>query len=258
MSTALVTGASGGLGEQFAWLLAADHHNLVLVARSKEKLEILAQKLSEKYKITTTVLAYDLSESTTIQSLTAELRERNITIDILINNAGFGAYGKFHQTTYDHEKQLIDVNIGALTELTKALLPGMVKRESGKILNVASTAAFAPGPLMAVYYASKAYVMNLSIALSEELRGTGVTITCLCPGPTKTGFEVSAGLQGSRLFKSALMDAGTVARIGYQAMWEEKPLVIAGLRNKLSAFGTRIVPRWLAARVAQAVQSPIA
>ncbi len=258
MSTALVTGASGGLGEQFAWLLAADHHDLVLVARSKEKLEILAQKLSEKYKVSATVLAHDLSREDSVRLLVSELEEKNIAIDILINNAGFGAYGKFHETTYDHEKQLIDVNIGALTELTKALLPSMVKSGSGRILNVASTAAFQPGPLMAVYYASKSYVMNLSIALSEELRGTGVTVTCLCPGPTKTGFEVSAGLQGSRLFKSALMDAGTVARIGYQAMLRGKPLVIAGFRNKLSAFGTRIVPRWLTARVAMAVQSPIA
>ena len=189
MSTSLITGASGGLGEKFAWLLAADHHDLVLVARSKEKLELLAKQLSSKYSIRVTVLIHDLSQKDAVGSLVKEMKEKSLNIDILINNAGFGAYGKFHETTYDHEKQLIEVNIQALTELTKGLLPNMVKRGSGKVLNVASTAAFASGPLMAVYYASKAYVMSLSIALNEELKGTGVTVTCLCPGPTKTGFE---------------------------------------------------------------------
>jgi short-subunit dehydrogenase len=258
MSTALITGASGGLGEQFAWLLAADHHHVVLVARSKEKMETLAKELSSKYGIRTTVLAHDLSQKDAVESLIKELQDRSLTIDILINNAGFGAYGKFHETGFEHEKQLLQVNIEALTELTKALLPDMVKRKSGKVLNVASTAAFASGPLMAVYYASKAYVLSLSIALNEELKGTGVTVTCLCPGPTKTGFETGAGMQGSRLFKSALMDAKTVSAIGYRAMLHGKPLVVAGLRNKISAFGTRLVPRWLAAKIARAVQAPIA
>lgn len=258
MPTSLITGASGGLGEKFAWLLAADHHDLVLVARSKEKLETLAKELSSTYGIRTTVLAYDLSQKDAIGSLLKEVKEKNLTIDILINNAGFGAYGKFYETTYDHEKQLIDVNISALTELTKALLPDMVKRGSGKVLNVASTAAFASGPLMAVYYASKAYVMSLSIALNEELKGTGVTVTCLCPGPTKTGFEAGAGMQKSRLFKSGLMDAMTVATMGYRAMLKGKPLIVSGLRNKISAFATRLVPRTLAAKIAKAVQSPVA
>jgi len=257
MRTALITGASGGLGEKFAWLLASDHHDLVLVARSKEKLELLAKELSLKYSIRTTALTYDLSQKDAVGSLLQELSEKNLQIDILINNAGFGAYGKFHETTYDHEKQLLTVNIEALTELTKMLLPDMVKRGSGKILNVASTAAFAAGPLMAVYYASKAYVMNLSIALNEELKGTGVSVTCLCPGPTKTGFEAGAGMQNSRLFKSALMDAATVATIGYRAMLKGKPLVVSGIRNKISTFGTRLVPRSLAAKIAKAVQSPM-
>ncbi len=258
MSTALITGASGGLGEKFAWLLAADKHDVVLVARSKEKLEALAKELSSKYGIRATVLAHDLSQKDAVGSLLKEVKEKNIIVDILINNAGFGAYGKFHETTYDHEKQLLDVNILAFTELTKMILPDMVKRGSGKVLNVASTAAFASGPLMAVYYASKAYVMSLSIALNEELKGTGVTVTCLCPGPTKTGFETGAGMQGSRLFKSSLMDAMTVSEIGYRAMLKGKPLVVAGFRNKLSVFGTRLVPRFLAAKIAKAVQSPIA
>lgn len=258
MPTSLITGASGGLGEKFAWLLAADHHDVILVARNKEKLEMLAKELTSKYGIRATVLVHDLSQKDAIGLLVKELKEKNLTVDILINNAGFGAYGKFFETTYDHEKQLIEVNIQALTELTKALLPDMVKRGSGKVLNVASTAAFAAGPLMAVYYASKAYVMNFSIALNEELKGTGVTVTCLCPGPTKTGFETGAGMQASRLFKSTLMDATTVANIGYRAMLKGKAFVVSGLRNKISAFATRLVPRTLAAKIAKAVQSPIA
>ena len=257
MSTALITGASGGLGEKFAWLLAADHHDLVLVARSKDKLESLASELSKKFAIHTTVLAHDLAADNAVKALLTELQEKHITVDILINNAGFGSYGPFHKTPWDHEKQLLRVNMEALTELTKALLPGMVQRKNGKVLNIASTAAFTPGPLMAVYYASKAYVMNLSIALHEELRGSGVTVTCLCPGPTKTGFEIGAGMQRSRLFKMKLMDAGEVAAMGYWAMKIGKPLIVSGLRNKLGVFGTRLVPRIVAAKIAKAVQSPL-
>lgn len=257
MSTALITGASGGLGEKFAWLLAADHHDLILVARSKDKLENLASELSKKFAIRTTVLAHDLAEESAVKALIAELLEKNITVDILVNNAGFGSYGRFHETPWEHEKQLLRVNMEALTELTKALLPGMVQRKNGQVLNIASTAAFTPGPLMAVYYASKAYIMNLSIALHEELRGTGVTVTCLCPGPTKIGFEIGAKMQRSRLFKMKLMDAGEVAEMGYRAMKSGKPLIVSGLRNKLGVFATRLLPRIVTAKIAKAVQPPL-
>ena len=256
METALITGASGGLGEEFARLCAADGMNLVLVARSEEKLETLGKELQGKHGIRVTVLPHDLSLPDAIEQLTAELKNKNIEPDILINNAGFGAYGLFHETSYEQEKSLIAVNIAALTELTKILVPAMVKRGSGKILNIASTAAFQPGPLMAVYFASKAYVMNLSLALSEELRGTGVTVSCLCPGPTKTGFETNANMGSSRLFRLGSMDAVTVARIGYDEMKHGRPLVVAGLRNKIGAFATRLIPRLLAAKIARSVQAP--
>lgn len=256
MQTALITGASGGLGEEFAQLCAADGNDLVLVARSKEKLEILGKELATKHNIRFTVLPHDLSLPDAVQKLTEELKSGNIEPDILINNAGFGAYGLFHETSYAQEKNLIAVNIAALTELTKCILPAMVKRGSGCVLNIASTAAFQPGPLMAVYYASKAYVMNFSLALSEELKGTGVTVTCLCPGPTKTGFETNANLGNSRLFRLGSMNANTVAKIGYDAMNCGKSLVVAGLRNKIGAFMTRFIPRMLAAKIARTVQAP--
>lgn len=255
MDTALITGASGGLGEEFARLCAADGNNLVLVARSGGKLEELGKELEEKNRVRVTVLPFDLSLPDAVKKLTDELRNRNIEPTVLINNAGFGAYGLFHETAYEQEKSLIAVNIAALTELTKCLLPAMVKRRNGKILNIASTAAFQPGPLMAVYFASKAYVMNLSLALSEELRSTGITVTCLCPGPTKTGFETNAHMGNSRLFRLGSMDAATVAKVGYDAMKQGTPLAIAGLRNKIGAFMTRLIPRMLAAKIARSVQA---
>lgn len=256
MAVTLITGASGGLGEEFARLAAADGNDLVLVARSKEKLETLGEELEAKHTIRVTVLPHDLSTPDAVETLIAELKEKNIEPDILINNAGFGAYGLFHETSYEQEKNLIAVNVAALTELTKRVVPSMVKRGSGKILNIASTAAFQPGPLMAVYYASKAYVMHFSLALSEELKDTGVTVTCLCPGPTKTGFEANANLGNSRLFRLGSMDAATVATIGYSAMKSGRPLIVAGRRNKIGAFMTRFIPRMLAAKIAKSVQSP--
>ncbi len=255
MNSTLITGASGGLGEEFARLCAADGDDLVLVARSRGKLEELGKELEEKHRVRVTVLPSDLSLHDAVKKLTEELKNRNIEPTVLINNAGFGAYGLFHETAYEQEKSLIAVNIAALTELTKCLLPAMVKRKSGKILNIASTAAFQPGPLMAVYFASKAYVMNLSLALSEELRETGVTVTCLCPGPTKTGFEANANMGNSRLFRLGSMDATQVAQIGYNAMKRGKPLVVAGIRNKIGAFMTRFIPRMLAAKIARSVQA---
>ena len=255
--TALITGASGGLGEEFAKLFAADGVDLVLIARSKEKLEKLAADLHAKHGITATAIPCDLSLPDAAKNLVEELKRREITVNTLVNNAGFGAYGLFAETEYAHEKDLLQVNIIALTSLTKLLLPQMIQNKSGKILNIASTAAFQPGPLMAVYYASKAYVMNFSLALSEELHGTGVTATCLCPGPTRTGFETGAGMTASKLFRSGSMDALIVARIGYEAMQRGKPLVIAGLLNTIGAFMTRLIPRMLAAKIAKWVQSPM-
>lgn len=254
--TALITGASGGLGEEFARLAAARGMDVILVARSKDALTTLAAELIEKHTIKAHVIAVDLSEPSSVQTIVEYLDRHSLAVTALINNAGFGAYGLFAQNDRHTLEEMIAVNIAALTSLTKQILPGMIQRKYGRILNVASTAAFQPGPLMAVYYATKAYVLNLSLALSNETNGTGVTVTCLCPGPTKTGFANHAGMQKSRLFTLGVMDAHTVAHIGFTAMMKGKPLVIAGLRNRIGACATRFVSRMFAARLARSVQSP--
>ncbi|HEV2707493.1 MAG TPA: SDR family oxidoreductase [Pyrinomonadaceae bacterium] len=253
-TSALVTGASGGIGEELARLLAADGHNLVLVARRRDKLESLAAELSQRHGIRARALAADLARTQAPQEIFAELRDAGEAIDVLINNAGFGSYGLFAETDARTELDLLQVNIVALTHLTKLFLPMMIARRRGRIMNVASTAAFQPGPLMAVYYASKAYVLSFSEALSNETEGTGVTVTALCPGPTETGFVAAAGLGESKLFDRAVMDARTVAEEGYRAMLSGKPVVIPGLRNALMARAARIAPHSLVMKVVRRIQ----
>lgn len=254
--TALITGASGGLGGEFAELFAADGYDLVLTARSVDKLETLKKDIEAKHRVRVTVLPADLSRIGAPASLVEELARHGLTVDILVNNAGFGAYGFFHQTDYKEERDLLQVNVAALTELTKLLVPAMVKQGRGRILNVASVAAFPPGPLMAVYYASKAYVLSLSVALANELAVTGVTVTCLCPGPTKTGFATGAHMGKSKLFRGRLLDPRRVARDGYRGCMRGTQIVIPGWWHKLMAFGTRIVSRPFAASVARRAQNP--
>jgi short-subunit dehydrogenase len=254
MPIALITGASGGLGEEFAKLCAKDGMNVVLIARDEEKLKALAKTLETSHKIKATVIPKDLSSPHAVEEIAQQLKKDPIEIDVLINNAGFGAYGLFHETDFIQEKQMLQVNIMALTELTKLLLPSMVARKRGKIMNVASTAAFQPGPLMAVYYASKAYVLSLSQALSSELSGTDVTVTCLCPGPTQTGFQKNAHMLQSRLFSLGSMRADVVALQGYRGMNAGKRLVTPGIKNKIGTFATRLVSRKFAAAVAWRLQ----
>ncbi len=256
IQTALITGASGGLGEEFAMLCAADGMNVVLIARNEEKLLSLAAALEETYGIRATVLPKDLSHPAAAQEIADALKKASITVDVLINNAGFGGYGLFQETDLMHEVQMIDVNVTTLTELTKLLLPGMLKHGRGRILNVASTAAFQPGPLMAVYYATKAYVLSFSHAIANELSGTGVTVTCLCPGPTRTGFEKGAHMGNSRLFRDAMrvMDAKTVAAKGYRGMIAGKRVVIPGFQNKLGSLLVRLIPSRVAASIARMAQ----
>jgi len=252
--TALITGASAGLGEEFARLLAASAWNLMLVARSADKLEALAQELRTAHNINVQIIALDLSLTDATNILMQAIK--GTPVDLLINNAGFGDFGLFQDADPARTRQMIDLNVGTLTDLTRTILPHMIARKNGRILNVASVAAFQPGPLMAVYYATKAYVLSFSEALSNELQGTGITVTCLCPGPTKTSFEKNAHLGSSKLFKRGLMDAKTVVHIALDACMCGKALVIPGFKNRIGAFVTRFLPISTAASIARWVQSP--
>jgi short-subunit dehydrogenase len=253
--TALITGASGGLGQEFAKQLAARGFDVVLVGRDTAALETLAQEIRAAGRMARACAA-DLSHADGAQRLADSLARDGITVDLLVNNAGFGGFGAFSETDLRAETDMIAVNVTALTALTKLLLPGMLARKRGRILNVASTAAFQPGPFMAVYYATKAYVLSFSLALREELRGTGVTVTSLCPGPTRTGFAAAARLDKSHLFDSRVMDAAPVVRAGIAGCMRGKAEVIPGFTNRIGAFATRLCTRPFAASVARLVQRP--
>lgn len=246
--TVLITGASGGIGYELAKLFARDHHNLVVVARSGDKLAQVAAEL-QTHGVTVKTVALDLSQPPAAKFLFDQLQREGIAIDILINNAGFGVFGEFAQMPEEEILGQISLNITALTQLTKLFLPHMLARRSGRIMNVASTAGFQPGPLMAVYYATKAYVISFSEALANELRNSGVTVTCFCPGATHTGFAKRAGTEGSRLFKQlGAMSAERVALDGYRAVMEGRTLAISGAHNWLVAQSTRFGPRkWVTA-----------
>ncbi len=243
MSTVLITGASGGIGYELARLFARDHHNLVLVARSGDKLNQLAAEL-QTHGITVKTVALDLAAPPAPRFLFDQLQREGLTIDILINNAGFGAFGEFSQMPQEEIFGQISLNITALTELTRLFLPLMIARHSGRVMNVASTGGFQPGPLVAVYYATKAYVISFSEAISNELRNSGVTVTCFCPGPTHTGFAKRARTENSRLFKQlGAMSVEKVALDGYRAVMEGRSLAISGTHNWIVAQSTRFAPR---------------
>lgn len=242
MSTVLITGASGGIGYELAKLFARDRHNLVLVARSGNKLVQVANEL-QAAGVTVKTVALDLTAPPAAKLLFDQLQHDGIAIDILVNNAGFGAFGEFAGMAKEEILGQINLNITALTELTHLFLPPMVARHSGRIMNVASTAGFQPGPFMAVYYATKAYVISFSEAIANEVRKTGVTVTCFCPGATHTGFTKRAGNDKARLFKYAAMSADKVALDGYHAVMEGRTLAISGTHNWLVAQSTRFAPR---------------
>lgn len=253
--TALITGASGGIGYELACIFAENWTNLVLVARSKERLEEIAAMLRSRYSIRVHVIASDLSQPAAPQQIYEFMTREKIEIDYLVNNAGFGDYGMFAAADWQRQLSMITVNITALTHLTRLFLPAMVARGNGKILNVASTASFQPGPLMAVYYATKAYVLSFSEALFNEVEGTGVTVTSLCPGPTATGFQAGANLHTSRIIRvRKLPPARKVAELGYRAMLQGRMTVIEGWINRLLVFGARFAPRSLAVRIVRWIQ----
>ncbi|ACK73004.1 short-chain dehydrogenase/reductase SDR [Gloeothece citriformis PCC 7424] len=255
--TALITGASGGIGYELAKLFAFDRYNLVLVARSEQKLKEIAEDFKSQFGVFVKVIVKDLSLANAPEEIFEQLQQEGMKIDVLVNNAGFATYGFFAETDLKSQLQMMQLNMVALTHLTKLFLKDMIAQKEGKILNIASTAAFQPGPLMAVYYASKAYVLSFSEAIANELKGTGVTVTALCPGPTESGFEKRADLGDSKLFNQQLMDATTVAKIGYQGLMNHKPVVIAGLKNQLLAFSVRFLPRSLVTQIARNLQESV-
>jgi short-subunit dehydrogenase len=244
--TALITGASSGIGRALAALFARDGYALVLVSRRATALEALAAELSRTHGVAVHVVPTDLADPGGPQQLYAELQRLGLTVDVLVNNAGFGLQGAFAALPLSRQLQMVHLNVTALTTLTHLLLPPMLERRRGGILNVGSTAGFQPGPFMAVYYATKAYAVSFSEALADELAGSGVRVSCLAPGPTATGFAAAAGATESRLFKGSTMRVEDVARIGYDGWQRGAPLVIAGTRNRLGALLVRVAPRaWL-------------
>jgi len=247
--TALITGASGGIGFELAKLFARDGYNLVLVARSGEKLNQIAGELQGKCGVTVKPVALDLTAAPAAKFLFDQLQREGIAVDVLVNNAGFGGFGEFAGMAEEEILGQIHLNVTALTHLTRLFLPGMLARRSGKIMNVASTAAFQPGPLMAVYYATKAYVLSFSEALANEVAGTGVAVSCFCPGATDTGFKKRAGMENSRLFKKlGAMNVEAVATDGYRGLMAGKTVVISGVQNWLVAESVRFAPRkWVTA-----------
>lgn len=256
MPTALVTGASEGIGKQLAFECAANGNDVVLVARNEEQLRAIAGEIEAGYYVRAHVQPADLTDREAPARIVERLQSQSISVDILINNAGFGTLGPFLSIDLPSTIRIIELNIIALTTFVRLLGPGMVERKAGYILNVASTAAFQPGPLMAVYYASKAYVLHLSEALANELTGTGVSVTALCPGPTLTGFQARAGMENVKMMKGPVMDAKDVARIGYRGMKRRKRIVIPGFLNKVVAQSYRLSPRWLTASVVRWIQEP--
>ncbi len=253
--TALITGATRGIGYELTKLFADDSYNLVLIARSIDKLKEIQKYLSKKHNIDILIIAKDLSVPNAAIEIFNEIEEKQIIIDVLVNNAGIGDFGLFNNEKLLRIYQIMQINIVSLTELTRLFLKGMVDRKEGKILNVSSMAAFQPGPYMAVYYASKAYVQSFSEAIASELKGTGVTVTALCPGPTKSGFQHEVGSEGSNLSKLNLLSSSEyVAKYGYRALHEGKKVAIPGFVNASLINTLKFIPRKTTIQVVKKLQ----
>jgi len=246
---ALVTGASAGLGVEFARQLSKRGHRLVLAARRKDRLDALAKELDNARAV-----AIDLSKPNAAAQLIADLEAAGEQVELLVNNAGFGLIVRFAELDARRERQMIDLNVGTLTDLCRAVAPQMIKRRSGAILNVASTAAFQPGPKMAVYFATKAYVLSLTEALHEELKPHGIKVSCLCPGPTRTEFGEVAGFGGNGAFDRLAMSAEKVVEKGLDGLDRNKAVVITGTINKIGALSTRFAPRSTVRKIAGAIK----
>ncbi len=254
MATALITGASSGIGFELAKIFATNKINLVLVARSEGKLNELASEV-KPLGVKVYVLAKDLSNYNTAKEIFDWCSQQSIQIDYLVNNAGVGNFGFFYESDWKKQEQIINLNITALTYLTHLFLPGMVKRNNGKVMNVASTAAFQPGPTMSVYYATKAFVLHFSEAIANELEKTGVTVTALCPGATESGFQTAAAMEESKLVKGKkLPTSKQVAEYGYSAMIKGKKVAIHGIMNYLLANAVRFSPRAMVLKMVRGIQ----
>jgi uncharacterized protein len=253
--TALITGASAGLGMQFARFFARDNISLVLVARRDDRLQQLKRELETDFAVKVDVIALDLTLPDSVSRVLAYLERHHIAIEYLVNNAGFGQCGSFDSVSLTMNLAQIDLNARSLTELTHRLLPSMVRNRSGRILNVGSTAGDQPGPFMAVYYASKAYVNSFSEALNYELRGTGVTVTLSCPGPTLTEFPAVAGVENKKLFQMNAMPSEVVARQAYRAMMNGTRRITHGARNKVGSQINRLAPKSTALKVVALLNS---
>lgn len=246
----MITGASEGLGREFARLFAHEGYPLVLVARNQNRLKTLAEELNASGRIDIRVFSKDLSDAASADELKSLFEDQKITVDILVNNAGFGVHGLFHDTDWKTTEAMLNLNMITLTRLTRLFLPEMLRCGRGKILNVASTAAFQPGPLMACYFASKAYVLSFTMALAEELRGTGITVTAFCPGPTRTQFQKRSCTENIRE-NSFAMEVAPAARAAYRGLMSGKRLVIPGFTNKLLAILVRLFPKSLVIRISR-------
>lgn len=252
-----MTGASAGIGKELASLFAADGHDLVLVARSSAKLEALAADLTKAHGVTAHAIAADLADPSAPAKVEEQAKQRGLAIDFLVNDAGFGSNGAFLDLDVARELQMVDVNVRALVELSHRFARPMRDRRFGRIMNVASTAGFQPGPFMATYYATKAFVISFSEALAFELEGTGVTVTCHCPGATATEFAAIAGNENTRLFqRSGVADARSVAAHAYRAMMNGEVLSIHGALNWLGMQSLRLAPRSVTRSIAASLNRP--
>lgn len=250
----LITGASGGIGKELALIAAREGRNVVLVARRRGALTKLARELTKRYDIYSEVIAADLTSADAVETIQIALRRKKITVGILINNAGFGSYGNFAMSDKASQLAMIDLNIRALTELTHALLPTLLAQKQAYIMNLGSVAGFLPGPLMSVYFASKAYVLHFSEALAEELRGSGVSVTCLCPGSTKTGFGEVARVSATHSTRTSRVTAREVAEYGWRAMKRKKRVAVYGFSNRLSLVLIRFLPKAAVTRIVHRIQ----
>lgn len=254
MTTALITGASSGIGLALARRYAADGYDLILVARSSERLAAVAREL---HQVRVDTISADLATPEGPDTVAAGVERARQRVDILVNNAGAGLHGPFAQTPLARELELVQLNVGAVLRLTKCLLPGMLARGRGHVVNVASVAAFLPGPYQSVYYATKAFVLSFSEALAEELRGTGVGVTAVCPGPTTTGFHTAAHVRRARPFgRSAFITAEAVAEATVRGVRRNRRVVVPGLKHRLLVLAIQVVPRPLVARASAFANKP--